>query len=255
VPVSDGVIEQAQYAPREGARFQTATWLDSSHPSIQQSANWGDVKFYQAIRVNPGSARVAARLSDDTPLLLDQQVGEGHILVFASTFDNVANDFPLHPSFVPFIEQTARYLGKLDNETSSVLVGSFAELRSGKEKGSAVEVIEPGGGRELSLEEGTRAENVQFTQSGYYEIHRANGRAEMVAVNADRHESDLAPAPEETLQLWRNTAKTTTGGSETVAGERKPVSLWWYVLIAALGVAIAESLLGNRHLSVDKEAA
>ena len=37
--------------------------------------------------------------------------------------------------------------------------------------------------------------------------------------------------------------------------EQKPLSLWWYVMLAALALAVAESLLGNRHLSVDKEAA
>jgi hypothetical protein len=35
--------------------------------------------------------------------------------VFASTFDNIDNDFPLHASFVPFVEQTARYLGRMDS--------------------------------------------------------------------------------------------------------------------------------------------
>jgi hypothetical protein len=29
----------------------------------------------------------------------------------------------------------------------------------------------------------------------------------------------------------------------------------WYVMLAVLALAVAESLLGNRHLSVDKEAA
>ena len=38
-------------------------------------------------------------------------MGEGRVLVFASTFDNISNDFPLHASFVPFVEQTAQYLG------------------------------------------------------------------------------------------------------------------------------------------------
>jgi hypothetical protein len=31
--------------------------------------------------------------------------------------------------------------------------------------------------------------------------------------------------------------------------------LWWYVMIAVLALAFAESLLGNKHLAVDKEAA
>jgi hypothetical protein len=43
------------------------------------------------------------------------------------------------------------------------------------------------------------------------------------------------------------------GGS--VAGEQKPLSLWWYVMLLVLLLTVAESLLGNQHLSVDKEAA
>ena len=258
-PVFDGQIEGTRYAGREGDRFQTAAWLDASHPSIQSDNRWDDVKFYQAIRIAPGNARVAARLSDGTPLLIDQQEGQGRVLIFASTFDNVANDFPLHASFVPFVEQTARYLGRLEGGPGSVQVGAFAELRDSKEKGSAVEVLDPKGGRALSLEEGTRAENIQFTQTGFYEIHRPNDRDETVAVNADRRESDLAPMPPDALALWQNTAQGSSGagpeGSPAADGGKKPFSLWWYVMIAALALAVAESLLGNRHLKVDKEAA
>ena len=177
MPVTDDRIEETRYAGREGERFQTAAWLDRSHPSILQDDRWDDVKFYQAIRVAPGNARVAARLTDQTPLLMDHQMGEGHVLVFASTFDNVANDFPLHASFVPFIEQTARYLGRLDDGPPSVPVGSFEELRDSKEKGSAVDVVDPKGDRVLSLAEATKAQNIQFTLAGFYEIRRPNRAA------------------------------------------------------------------------------
>ena len=255
VPVTGDRIEETRYAGREGERFHTAAWLDRSHPSILKDDRWDDVKFYQAIRVASGDARVAARLSDQTPLLMDHQVGEGHVLVFASTFDNVANDFPLHASFVPFIQQTARYLGRLDDSAASVPVGSFAELRGSKEKGSAVEVVDPKGGRVLSLEEATEAQNIQFTLAGFYEIHRPNRADDLVAVNADRHESDLTPAPAETLALWRNTAQASSEGGAAAPGDPKPLSLWWYVMLVVLAIAVAESLLGNRHLSVDKEAA
>ena len=255
VPVSGDTIQEARYAGREGDRFQTAAWLDSSHPSILKDDRWEGVKFFQAIHVAPGNSRVAAKLSDQTPLLLDQQLGEGHILVFASTFDNVANDFPIHPSFVPFIEQTARYLGRLDAGPASVSVGAFAELRDSKEKGAAVDVVDPKGERVLSLEEATKAQNIQFTQAGFYDIRRPNGRNELVAVNAERQESDLTPVSPESLSLWQNTAQG-AANAETASGEQqKPVSLWWYVMLAALLLAVAESLLGNQHLSVDKEAA
>jgi len=255
LPVSGCAIEEARYMGREGARFQTVAWLDPSHPSILKDNRWEDVKFYQAIRVTPGAARVAARLTDQTPLLLDQQVGTGHVLVFASTFDNIANDFPLHNSFVPFIEQTARYLGRLDQGPPSVPVGSFEELRDSNERGSAVDVLDPKGERVFSLAEATKAQNIQFTMAGFYDIRRPNGRNELVAVNAERHESDLTPVPPETISLWQNTASGPSGGEGSVSSEQKPLSLWWYVMLAVLALAVVESLLGNQHLSVDKEAA
>jgi hypothetical protein len=256
VPVSEQRIEAARYSGREGAMFQTAAWMDPSHPSIQNDNRWDDVKFYRAIRVTPGDARVVARLTDQTPLVMDEQIGEGHIVVFASTFDNIDNDFPVHPAFVPFIEQTARYLGRLDSGPSSVLVGAFGELRDSKEVGAAVDVIDPKGDRALSLEEATKAQNIQFEEDGFYDIRRPNGHDELVAVNSDRRESDLTPASPDTLTLWQNTANGTGGSSgATTVAERKPMSVWWYVMLVVLALAVAESLLGNQHLSVDKEAA
>ena len=137
-----------------------------------------------------------------------------------------------------------------------MLVGSFAELRDAKEVGSAVDVLDPKGERVLSLEEATKAQNIQFSQAGFYDIRRPNGRNELVAVNADRHESDLTPVAQETLSLWQNTANGPSGNTgEAAQNERKPLSLWWYVMLAVLALAVAESLLGNQHLSVDKEAA
>lgn len=255
VPVADLPIVGTNYAGREGDRFQTAAWLDPSHPSILKDSHWEDVKFFRAIRVQPMAARVVARLGDQMPLLLDEQLGDGHILVFTSTFDNLDNDLPLHASWVPFVEQTARYLGRLDESPPSVQVGMFAELRDSKEKGAAVDVVDPKGDRVLSLDEATKAQNVQFTMSGFYDIRRPNGRSELVAVNSDRRESDLTPAAPEALGLWQNTASGSATGGGTTAENQKPLSLWWYVMLAVLALAVAESLLGNQHLSVDKEAA
>jgi hypothetical protein len=256
VPVTGEAIAGGKYTGREGERFQAVAFLDASHPSIVKDDKWDGVKFFHTVRVNPAGSRVAAKLSDQTPLLLDQQIGEGHVLVFASTFDNLENDFPIHASFVPFIDQTSRYLGRLDAGPASTMVGEFAELRDSKEKGAAVDVVDPKGERALSLDEATKAQNIQYTLAGFYDIRRPNGRNELVAVNADRHESDLTPVSQENLNLWKSTA---TGIPQAEGGTpddaNKPVSLWWYVMIVVLLLAVAESLLGNQHLSVDKEAA
>jgi hypothetical protein len=256
VPVFDEGVIGVRYFARDADRFQTAAWLDSGHPSMHDAERWDDVKFYQAVRISPGKARVAARLGDDTPLLLDKQLGEGRVLVFSSTFDNVSNDFPLHASFVPFVEHTANYLSRQEEGPANYTVGAYLDLRQAREKGAAVEVLDPKGGRALTLEEATRAQNMPLSMSGFYDVKRPNGRHELVAVNPDRHESDLDTIPAETVALWQNTAqgqRDPASGGEAAAP--KPVEFWWYFLMAVLALAIAESLLGNRHLTVDKEAA
>jgi hypothetical protein len=257
IPVFDESVSEQRYYGRDGDRFQTAAWLDTGHPSILNAQHWDDVKFYQAVRISAGAAQVAARLGDDTPLLLEKQVGEGRVLVFASTFDNISNDFPLHASFVPFIQHTANYLARREEGPGNYQVGSYLDLRQAREQGAAVEVLDPKGARALTLDEATRARNVPLTMAGFYDVKRPNGRHELIAVNADRRESDLDPIAAETLALWQNTAQgqpqNAVSGGEPDAP--KLMEFWWYVLIAVLALAVAESLLGNKHLTVDKEAA
>ena len=51
-----------------------------------------------------------------------------------------------------------------------------------------VVVLDPKGDRVLSLTEAAKAQNIQFTMGGFYDIRRPNGRNELVAVNTDRQE-------------------------------------------------------------------
>jgi hypothetical protein len=257
VPVSGEAIQSSSYASREGDRFQTVASADAEHPTLRRASKLEGVQFYQVIRVDPGTSRVIARLSNQEPLLIEKQVGEGRVLVFTSTFDNVANDFPLHSSFVPFVEQTARYLGRQQERSTNVAVDSYIELRSVKEQGASVEVIDPDGKHPLSLKEASSAPSFQVNREGFYEIHRGNGRQEMVAVHADRRESDLTLVSQDTLDSWKSTGRgpdpVTTNGE--AANQPRPWSLWRYALLLVLITAIIESLIASRYLSVEKEAA
>ena len=252
VPVSGDAVGEARYFGREGERFQTAAWLDAGHPAVARTGRWDDVRFFQAARVDPGAARVVARFADGTPLLLDHASGEGRVLVFASTLDNIGNDLPLHPAFVPFVERTSRYLGRLDDGPAGYTVDAYFDLRSGGEAGAAAEVLGPDGKRALTLDEATRTRSFRLVRAGFYDIKHPDGRRELVAVNTDRRESDLEVIPAETLALW-------SGGGGTGAGaggageEPRPVPLWWYAMLAALVLAAAESWWGNRHFSIGRE--
>ncbi|MBL8291276.1 MAG: BatA and WFA domain-containing protein [Bryobacterales bacterium] len=255
LPVMDAVVAESKYYSRAGERFAAIGQTDGTHPSIRRSGKWEGVKFYYAVRVEPGDARIVARLTDQTPLVLDKKVGEGRVLFFGSTFDNIANDFPLVPGFVPFVEQSARYLAGIEDRAAARVVNSFIELRSAKEQSLSIELIDPDGARPLSLREATTAETFQAPRAGFYEVRRANGRHDMVAMNPDRRESDLSVVPAETLALWSGDgAVQTAGGPSGMDAEQdQQRRLWWYVMLLAMAVALAESVFASRYLGVQRE--
>ena len=249
IPVFGGSVRESRYASRTGQRFQSASRLDQAHPALR-AGGWDAVRFYQIFPVDAGDASVLARTGDQTPLLLERRVGAGRVLLFGSTFDNISNDFPLHTAFVPFVGQSALYLTGIDDRSSSVTVDSYLELRAGREQQTSVEVIGPDGRRALSLSEAARTPAIPLVQQGFYEVHRGNGRDDLVAVNPDRRESDFEPAPPETLALWAKTASS-PAGAPSVAGARQSErqSIWWPLLAAALAVALIESIVARRYLS------
>jgi hypothetical protein len=255
VPVfGEGVLAARDYS-RDGAGFLTVGEVDRSYPSIKSADGWTGVKFYFAVHVNEADSQVIARLADQTPLLLEKHIGEGHVLLLTSGLDNLTNDFPLHPAFIPFVEQTARYLSGLGRSGGARVVDSVVELRAGKQPASSVEVIGPDERPALSLDQAVSAQTFALTRAGFYEFRRADGHPDLVGVNPERRESDLDVMPDDVLSLWRagSSARDEASVSGTVQPESKPRDLWWYVMLLVLAAAVAESLLASRYLGEVRE--
>jgi hypothetical protein len=253
VPVLDESIETSSYATRDRGLFLSVSEIDAGHPALRNVDRFSGVKFYQAIRVTPAKSQVLARLNDQTPLVLERQIGEGKVLVFASTFDNGENDLPVHAAWVPFVQQSALYLsGGGAEQPVNLTVDTNVELRSGTNKGAAAEVLGPDGKRLLSLEEAATATNFQLSNEGFFELKTASGRHSLIAAHADRRESDLTVIPQETLDLWKATgdSDTSSGGASGLENQddRRSWGLWPYVLLVLLGVALAESVVADRYL-------
>ena len=257
VPVFGGNIVDSRDYSRTGDRYLNVADADPSHPSVEKADHWSGVKFYFAVRVDPAGARVVAHLSDGTPLLLEKKLGEGTILLFTSGLDNLTNDFPLHPIFVPFVEQTALYLSGIQNRSGARVVDSFLELRTSKEQSVGVEVIDPQGHRPLNLKDSISAQTFQLSQAGFYELQLANGRHDMVGVNPDRRESNLDVLPDDTLALWRGNSGTGAAAQGAAGGsaqeQTQPFRLWWYIMLLVLAAVIAESLLADRYLGAQHQ--
>jgi hypothetical protein len=256
IPIFGANILRARYYSSDGGSYLTVGDTDPSYPSIAKADRWSGVKFYYATQVDDSGSRVVARLADHTPLLIEKTIGEGRVLLLASGFDNLTNDFPLHPQFVPFVEQTAFYLSGTERRSGSRAVDSFVELRSAKEQAVGVEVIDPDGRRPLSLKDAATAQSFQLTRAGFYQFRLANGRQDVVGVNPDRRESDLAVMTPDVQSLWSGNAGTQP--EHAVVADEAPdkntrFPLWWYVMLFALAVALAESWVANQHLAARGE--
>ena len=115
------------------------------------------------------------------------------------------------------------------------------------------EAMDPDGNRALSYQESSKGAPLILSRAGFWEIRRGAGKAQMLAANIDRRESDLAPMPEESAQLWQSpVAGQQSGSSSTRESEsRWPLAAW--ILGAAAVAGLLEAVVSSRHLS--REAA
>ena len=265
IPLWNGDIKDTRDYARNSAPA-TVSQLDFSYPALQQeqpgrdNGGWSSVKVFYAAVLDPGSSRVAARLSDGTPFLLDQQTGEGHVLLLASGLENLTNDLPLHPVFVAFVDRASRYLFGSEQLSGARLVDSFVQLRSSAQPIGAstnVEVIDPDGRRPLSLNEARTVQSLRLERAGFYQIRFANGRNALIGVNPDPRESDLQPLTQDVQQLWSGNPGHATPSNATAAASAEasyhPVSLWWYLMLLALLAAAAETVFASGYLGTPRE--
>jgi aerotolerance regulator-like protein/VWA domain-containing protein len=244
----------------------TVSQVDFTYPALAQEqpgrddGGWAETKFFYAVSADPGQARVAARLSDGTPLLLDKPLGEGHVLLFTSGLENLTNDLPLHPVFVAFVDKAARYLSGHERLDGSQLVDSFVQLRSAAApvgEVANVEVIDPDGHRPLSLSKAGTVQTFRLQHAGFYQVRFANKRDAVIGVNPDRRESDLQAIPQDVQQLWSGNNAGRVPAQTTAVDDIKyrRVNLWWYVMLLALVVALVEAALASRYMGTQREEA
>ncbi len=260
IPIFGAHIAETRDYNRTPVGYMGVGFSDSSYPAVAKAGGWTGVKFFYALAVDPGvgpdAARVIVRLGDQTPLLLEKRIGEGRVVLLTSGLDNLTNDFPQRPAFVPFIEQTARYLAGSERQGGARPVDAYLELRNAREQAQGVEVTDPEGKRPLTLGEAASAQSFQLTEAGYYQLRLANGRQDEVGVNPDPRESNLDVIPEDVLALWQGKGGQSSQQASApgpAAPGKTPQTLWWYVMLLVFLSAVAESALASRYLGTQRE--
>ncbi len=245
-------VEQALASEAGGAPFQVAGEADGSHPVTVAAEGLRPAKFYLHARVRPLEGdEVPLRLGNGDPLLVERAIGRGRALVFASALDNVWNDLPLTPVFVPFVSEAARYLTGAESARGEATLGDVLELSPRRAAGASVQVVDPGGQSVLNLSDSVSRDALPLESVGFYEI-RGGSLAELLAVNPDSRESDLRRIDRDTLELWRSTGESAAPQVDA-AGMSPPTAPPWRMWRLVLGLLVLASLLesfvGNRHLN------
>jgi hypothetical protein len=187
---------------------------DPRHPVFRPFgpllANLGNVRFDRVWRVRADGWTVIARFDDGSPALLERREGSGRVLLFASDLDRRWNDFPVHPSFVPFAIETARFASAARVSTRELTVGA---IPAGLEPKPG---IQQAGTRQLAVNVDPRESNLTRMQADEF---------------ASRFQPSSAPAPQATrLQARQLEADQ---------------SIWRYGLMLMLLVLVGESFVGR----------
>ena len=264
VPVFDAPIIGSHDFTRDDIRYAAVAAVDDAYAPAGSLAGWQGIKVFYVTRVDAPQAQVGLRLADQTPLLLEKALGKGRVLLFASGFDRLTTDLPLHPQFVAFVDRLASYLSGRGTRLSALSVGDSVDLRPDPAVRGSADVLAPDGTHPLDLRQAEQVHTWPLPAAGFYALTLADSRHDLVAANISRLESDLAPASPDKLKLWQATsdnrssapARDTSAvtGAAAVTGDESIHNLWWYAMCLLLLAVLAESLVASRYLNTLRES-
>jgi hypothetical protein len=274
-PAAAGLLPATVGAPVDRLEAGRLGYVDYSHPVLETFAgpDGGDfsrARFYRYRALTPvDSARVLARYDDGQPAMVEGRVGQGRVIVWASSTDNFWNDLVLQPLFLPLLHQTVTYLTGHGPVPEAYVAGDVLDLGDPEAlglrrtddlpTGARVEderVALTPNGETVAIEPGTRA-LLDLPEHGFYQV-RAPGSEEArpvtVAVNVDIEESDLRAMDPEELVLAVQAAPVAdeegqvAGGASVVRVEdlERRQGFWRFLLIGAFVLLAAETVMSNR---------
>ena len=245
---------------RADGRGATLGYLDYSHPVFElfkapRSGDFSAVRIfrYRALQADPAH-RVLARFDDGALAAVERRVGAGRVIAWTTTLDDRWNDLPRRPVYLPLVHQLVKYLARYQQPTSWLTVGQVVDLSATLNGRADRVVITPSGERVTvsSSDPGV----LELDEQGVYEIRVATGRrdrADRLAVNLDPTESDLTPLdPRELVAAVTGRATPAAGSAPQAPAEVAPQDeerqqgLWWYLLLAGMGLLAAETVVANQ---------
>ena len=220
---------------------------DRRHPILRPLGSDWSARFQGHWRLTPSEdANVLMQFDNTEAALVERDIGEGKILLFASSLDLEWNNLALQGLFLPFVHETLRHLVRSEMGQSAYEIGDSISL---EQFASDTEVsVSDADGRSVSLE----ANNLQRATSPGLFTATSGAVSSRYAVNILPEESNFTRVATSTLYdavvnpdtspLQSREAQTT----QLIEELENPQRLWWWILTLVMVLLLVEVLVANR---------
>ena len=254
-----------RFQAKDYAHRIVESWKDPASGSLASA------QFYRAFTLQPakqsdvpgdaGLPAVVLSFADGEPAVMERPFGLGRVVQFSSTADGAWNDLPVRPIFLPLMHRTLGFLLARTGDRLNVRAGSsFTHTVSAERAGKNYAVTEPGAKtgaartRTVIVKNGTpQIEQADTSAAGAYAVHftEETGNAVRFAAASDPGESDLHELSTADLTGLGTVARIVRWTPEAdlrgqMERERNGTELWLPFALLAIGLVVAETLLGNR---------
>ena len=260
---------------RDGVRIVAQRF---EHPALEifndrTSGNLADAEiwnWYRMGRQGPGpgeaettgsdNAVVMARLETGDPLIAERRLGDGIVVQVATACDADWSTLPMQPSFLPLMQQLVTTLAMEAMPTRNIETGSaLVALLPEDQAGQPLLLTFPDGTRQTTRPVARGRQSVarfdRTGQPGVYTLTGPDSKPIHFVAQAPRRESDLRRLTEEELTAVAEEldADVVESAQEFLALEherRHGREIWRFLLLALLGLMVAELFLQQRFARV-----
>ena len=220
---------------------------DRRHPIMRPLGSDWPARFQGHWRLTPSEdANVLMRFDNTEAALVEKDVGEGKVLLFASSLDLEWNNLALQGLFLPFVHETLRHLVRSEVGQSAYEIGDSISLEQFVSD-TGVSVLDADG-RSVSFE----SSNLQRATSPGLFTATSGAGSTRYAVNILPEESNFARVATSTLYdaivnpdtspLQSREAQT----AQLIEELENPQRLWWWILSLVMVMLLVEVLVANR---------
>ncbi len=220
---------------------------DRRHPILRPLGSDWSARFQGHWRLTPSEdAKVLMQFDNTEAALVEKDVGEGKVLLFASSLDLEWNNLALQGLFLPFVHETLRHLVRSEAGQSAYEIGDSINLA--QFVSDADVAVQDANGRSVSLE----ANNLQRATSPGLFTATSGADSRRYAVNILPEESNFTRVATSTLYdavvnpdtspLQSREAQT----AQLIEELENPQRLWWWILTLVMVLLLVEVLVANR---------